>query len=119
MGGERSKRAALRQSVNTACQGSCGDALKVGILKLQHYFETELAHYQPRILCPVFDAVLIDISAQAFEVREVVEQSLKEALEVKLKFEGRETRMKCDMHWSKTNWLDAMGKSLTEVFSDL
>lgn len=107
------KARACRRSVNTATQGSCGDALKLALIQLDAAAENPesvLNKLHARIVCPVFDAVLVEIDTTALESKEVVETALREVIEVVLSYEGRSTKMRCDIGWSDRSWLAAMGK---------
>jgi len=104
------KAGELRRSVNTACQGSCGDALKLAILELDKLSKDFLANVGLRVVCPVFDACLLELNVEATVIESQIEAAIKEAFEVKLSYEGRTTRMACDLGWSTVSWLEAMKK---------
>jgi len=105
------KQKTYRQAVNTACQGSCGDALKLAIrnlYKLSQDPNSIVGKLNLKILCPVFDAILLEIDDIQGSDRAMIETELREANEVVLEHEGRSTRMKCDMGWSTESWYAAM-----------
>lgn len=105
------KKAALRKAVNTAGQGSCGDALKLALQNIDRASRMgPLVKYNVKIRCPVFDAVLLEMDESVLEDSQVIDQLLRDELEVILTYENRSTRMKVDIGWSKNNWAEACGK---------
>lgn len=112
---EGRKKAAMRQAVNTAGQGSCGDALKLALVNLDTARRQEgiLNHYNCAIRCPVFDAVLLELDEACMEdsiTLGAAEAAILKEVEVTLTWEGRSTVMKAHVGWSKTSWADACGK---------
>ena len=104
---------ALRKAVNTTCQSSCGDMLKLAILALdEERNKGILKKYKMRFLCPVFDALLLDLDVEALEEREEVEQVIKRGFERIVHYEGLSLKMKSDLGWSNESWLKAMKKEL-------
>jgi DNA polymerase I-like protein with 3'-5' exonuclease and polymerase domains len=107
------RASAARQSVNTAGQGSCGDALKLALVKLDSASRDPnsiLNKYNLSIRCPVFDAVLLELDAEAMEQPWEVEKEILHYMEVELTYEGRSTKMKAHVGWSQVSWADACGK---------
>jgi DNA polymerase I len=114
---------ALRRSVNTSTQGSCGDVLKLAIRNFYIQADspnTPLGRLGARIVCPVFDAALVEIvlpselkeGTEDFETwKSMMETELRKVFEIPLQYRGVSSKMLVDMHWSTVSWLHAMGKS--------
>ena len=105
---------ALRQVINTACQGSCGDCVKLAMVALEQQRkqpESLVHRYDVRTLVPVFDDLLIRGLVPAESEKEATEREIRNAIEVTVTFEGRSTKMRCDLGWSTVSWLHAMGKA--------
>lgn len=109
------KKKGLRKAVNTAGQGSCGDVTKMALRNIARLIQEpnhplNLANVQ--IKCPVFDAILLEMDEKAMtpEFKSGIEQALKDAMGVKLEYEGRSMRMLVSMGWSQNSWAEACGK---------
>jgi len=106
----------LRRAVNTAGQGSCGDVLKLALKRISDASRnphTPLNKLNCQILCPVFDAVLLELDEGVMkdeETRKAAEKVILEQMEVVLNYEGRSTKMKASVGWSKNSWGEACGK---------
>lgn len=116
------KETAKRKAVNTAGQGSCGDALKLALVNLDSHFRSEssqLSKYNPRIVCPVFDAVLIELDEKCLDDKENVESILRSLIEVKLTNQsGISTKMKASCGWSINSWAEACRKDKSRLNVD-
>jgi DNA polymerase-1 len=52
---------ALRQSVNTCCQSSCGDLLKQAMVDIQSEMDKDSKWQGVQLICPVFDAAAYSV----------------------------------------------------------
>jgi len=104
------KNAELRKAVNTACQGSCGDALKMAIVNIDRAIQADtlLKKHGVRILCPVFDALLLEVSDTALAEKNAVNEAIRREAEIELTYSGRKATLQVDIGWSATSWKDAM-----------
>lgn len=116
---ERVRKQALRQAVNTACQGSCGDLLKMAMVNISEASQQEgiLKKYNLEILCPVFDALLVEVDIEALQDKDKVEEELLKHFGVEISYRGVSTKMTSDIGWSSTSWLEATGKTLEALLS--
>jgi hypothetical protein len=115
---ETRKKAAMRQAVNTAGQGSCGDALKLALVNLKNAAKTPgnlLHQLNCEIRCPVFDAVLLEMDIYPEDQRGTIERAILDQVEVMLNWEGRYTVMKAHVGWSTNNWAEACGKGVSTL----
>jgi len=96
---------ALRQSVNTAIQGSCADIIKLGMLSMVDSPDQRLKEHRVRIECPVFDAVLLSFDRTVLPFREEVEETLRGIYNIPI----GGTRMRAKFWWSEKSWADCKG----------
>lgn len=105
------KKAALRQSVNTACQGSSGDLLKLAIRALdQSAYNGPLKVFNAELKCVVFDAALLELDESALEDQAATEAMMRECMEIPFTRRGITLHMPLDIKWSRRDWAEASGK---------
>ena len=96
---------ALRQSVNTAIQGSCADILKMGMLILDGSSDPKLREHRVRIECPVFDAVLLSFDESALQDKNGIEESLGGIFNIPI----GGVKMRSKFWWSDKSWAECKG----------
>jgi DNA polymerase I-like protein with 3'-5' exonuclease and polymerase domains len=105
------KKPFLRQAVNTACQGTCGDILKIAMVRVFHdsrNVDSVFRKHRLRLVTPVFDAALYEANKEILDDPIAIDR-LRNLFEVKtVKEGGVHIPMKIEMGISDHSWFDAM-----------